>query len=61
MKIFFLIIAIIIFGISGFNVISTLVEHHDFTAYDKGFMAGNLILLSISSLAVFIIQKNKAK
>ena len=61
MKIFFLIIAIIIFGISGFNIISTLVEHHNFTAYNKGFMAGNLILLTLSSITLVIIQKKKAK
>lgn len=61
MKIFFLIIVIVIIGFSGFNIISRLVGDHDFTAYDKGFIVGNLILLVISLMALFIIQKKKAK
>ena len=58
MKIFLLIISIIIFGISGFNIISRFVGHHDLTAYDNGFIVGNLLLLIIS-IGLFIIQKRK--
>lgn len=57
MKIFFVIIAVIVIGISGFNIISRLIDQHDLTAYDKGFMVGNLLLLIISFTCLFALKR----
>ncbi len=59
MKIFLSIIAIIIIGISTFNITSKIIGYNDLTSYSYGFIVGNLLLLIVSSIGLYIIQKKK--
>ena len=61
MKRLLLILATMVIGFSGFNIISKLITSQNLNPhYDQGFITGNLILFVIS-LSLIIIQIKKMR